>query len=51
MGQRYLILDTEHNPVAQADLISKRGEEPLHLEVLADRVDRVFKKSFLEGYA
>ena len=41
MGQRYLILDTEHNPVAQADLISKRGEEPLHLEVLADRVDRV----------
>lgn len=41
MGQRYLILDKDHNPVAQADLVSKPGEEPLHLEVLADRVDRV----------
>lgn len=41
MGQRYLVLDTEHNPIAQADLISKRGEEPLHLEVLANKADRV----------
>jgi len=41
MGRVFLILDKEHNPLAQANLVSKLGEEPLHLEVLADRVDRV----------
>lgn len=41
MGHRYLILDKDHNPAAQADLISKPGDVPWHLEVLSDRVDRV----------
>ncbi len=41
MTHRYLISDHDHNPIAQAVLESAPGTEPLHLNVLDGRAERV----------
>lgn len=41
MVQRYLISDAEHNPIAQAELASEPGSEPLHLNILNEKAEKV----------
>lgn len=41
MSQRYLISDSEHNPIAQGELASAPGSEPFHLNILNDKAELV----------